>query len=1552
MHNNWRKKYSFSLATMLLLSSFAQTAAPLTAYAETETESKTTEVVDPDAGKVDETAEGTADESKEAAADPVVESGEESSAESGSVMLMAVETDATISVADAIARENDGTEATVKGYIVGHLASGPSLVTSEFIDDYSVAIADDPNEDNVANVLAIKLVDGNRTKFGLQSDINNFGKEIIVTGETATYHGADALLGVSSIEYTGEVGDIDTPPITEEPKELDLLTIEDARAQNLEEQVKTKGIVTAKLSSTVQIQDETGAIALFPGDSLDVELGDEITVEGALDEFNGLLQIKNPTVADKVEGSEVPKPVPLDGVELKDHQSELAIMENIEITAEDGKNYTAKDKSGTEFTIRDENGNLGLTVGTIYESITGIVSYYNAVQLIPRDINDVIEDSNIVIPVTASHYSGNVPMDTEITLSSRTSGVTIYYTTDGSEPTESSTVYTEPITLENDQTIKAIAVVDDRKSELSEFTYTVVDITEGNKIHEIQGEAHYSPMDGENVYNVKGVVTYVYELNNAYYFHMQTPDDMTDDNDNTSEGIVVYTGNNSSGVKIGDLVEVTGEVSEYYIDGYGDKDETDLPVTQINARDDQGGIVDITKSDVELPSSVEVTSGDLPGEIKGGTTLDVFDPDAYSLDYWESIEGMRVEVQPSRAVAPQAYGDLFVATEDYTPSNTTVNGGLRLSEDGPDSRLIPFKLHPNDDAENFAVKTGDKFTESIDGVVNYGFGNYKIYSDLADMKAAHVSVEAASSATSIVKNDSKLTVATYNVENFSANIEETSDIKAQRIASTFVNDMNEPDIIGIVEVQDDDGEEASNSSVADASYQRLIDEISAAGGPTYAYANIDPEYNADGGAPGGNIRVGFLYNPDRVSLIEKDKGGATEAVDYVDGELTLNPGRVNPSDFEGTRKPLAAEFEFNGESVVVIANHLNSKRGDDPYYGQVQPPQFDSRIERNQLAQSVNSFVDEILAENPDENVVVLGDMNDFEFSEPLEILAGDALTNLTNKVPASDRYSYVYQGNSQVLDHILVSNNIADTAEIDMIHVNADFTDMHSRASDHEPVLAQIDLRETFDFSVMHMNDTHGRVENYPNMLTAIEEFRGENPDSMLVHAGDVFSGTLYFNEFKGLADLALLNMMDIDVMTFGNHEFDLGDEENGHQSLAEFVEKANFPFLGTNVDFSEDKYMAPFELDELLEGNPEDGKIYETIVKEINGEKIGIFGLVTQDTENISSPRDVSFSDFVNAAEAAVQSFEHAGINKIMAVNHLGFDTAPEVGNDMRVAMEVDGIDVIVGGHSHSELDEPYVVTHDDEGNEKEPTVIVQGGQYAGNLGTLNVEFDADGKVIAQSGALLDTGEYPADEDALVALAKYKDRVDEIANEKTGAVAVSELVNPRHGEGDEMSVRADETRLGNLITDAMLAKAQEKFPEAVIAVQNGGGIRAGINEGPITVGEVLTVLPFGNNPVIAELSGQEIKDIMEHSVRQAPAENGGFLQVSGMEFYFDSARDAGDRIVEMYIDKDGELTEIAMDEMYLVTTNGFTGQGGDGFETFAQAFEEGRVRDIGEED
>lgn len=490
----------------------------------------------------------------------------------------------------------------------------------------------------------------------------------------------------------------------------------------------------------------------------------------------------------------------------------------------------------------------------------------------------------------------------------------------------------------------------------------------------------------------------------------------------------------------------------------------------------------------------------------------------------------------------------------------------------------------------------------------------------------------------------------------------------------------------------------------------------------------------------------------------------------------------------------------------------------------------------------------------------------------------------------------------------------------------------------------------DSFKLTIMHMNDTHAHADLLPNMITAIKDVRAEDPEALLFNAGDVFSGTLYFNEYHGKADLALLNMMDLDAMVFGNHEFDLGSGENGHKSLSEFVSAAKFPLLGTNVDFSGDSFMNKLVKNEFTD-SPEDGKVFDGIVKEVNGEKIGIFGLTTEDTANISSPVNVKFLNYVKEAERAVQAFEEMGINKIVAVTHLGYDSNPDFGNDLQLATYVDGIDVVVGGHSHTQLNEPVVVKQDENGSEKDPTVVVQAYQYSQLLGKLQVEFDDNGVIIGQAGQLIDVASKEADSEAAAVLAPYKEKITQLSTQESGAIAKKTLANPRLTDSD-VSVRANETELGNLVTDAMLTKAKERYPETVIAFQNGGGIRAAIEEGPITIGEIIAVLPFGNDPVVVELAGEEIKQILEHSVSQAPAESGGFLHIAGMKFTYDSTKESGSRVVSMYVNVNGEYQEIQADQKYLITTNNFTAKGGDGFDVFAKAYQEGRVQDIGEID
>lgn len=483
------------------------------------------------------------------------------------------------------------------------------------------------------------------------------------------------------------------------------------------------------------------------------------------------------------------------------------------------------------------------------------------------------------------------------------------------------------------------------------------------------------------------------------------------------------------------------------------------------------------------------------------------------------------------------------------------------------------------------------------------------------------------------------------------------------------------------------------------------------------------------------------------------------------------------------------------------------------------------------------------------------------------------------------------------------------------------------------------------FSLTILHTNDTHASLVNAPKRATLVKELREEagNENSLLLDAGDVFSGSLYFNEFEGQADLALMNYMGYDAMTFGNHEFDLGSSPEGHQALADFVMGAEFPFVSANVDFSKDDKFDGLQ-NMVYTEEAENGQIYNGMIKDFNGEKVGVFGLTTEETVSISSTVDIEFSDYIAAAEEAVAAFEEAGVNKIIAVTHIGYNDSAAIDNDILLS-EVAGIDVIVGGHSHTELLQPDVRTNETTG---EPVVIVQGGATNKYLGELDLTFDSEGVILTNEGTLhlVNADDVVPDPGAVEILKPFKDQVEAKSLESIG-VSADVVLNGTRGIG---GVRTSETNLGNLITDGMLAGAKTIDPETVIALQNGGGIRDSIGVGDITYGEVLTVLPFGNSLAIMNLSGKEIKDTLEISVKSYPAESGGFLHVAGLEFVFDPSRDAGSRVLDVnVVSEDGTLMPLEDDKFYKVATNAFTAQGGDAHTVLGAAYLDGRASEPG---
>jgi uncharacterized protein len=825
-------------------------------------------------------------------------------------------------------------------------------------------------------------------------------------------------------------------------------TIAEVRGMALQTQVQTTGVVTAVLGRAIYFQDATaGLVAYTPTDSTTILPGHKIRVSGKLVEYATLLEIEANHEQIEILGTEaVPAPLEVTAAQLDESKEGMLVkVKGVTVGAFSGGNYTSTDAAGTSFQIRPPSSTM-LVSGTSYDEISGVLSAYNNVyQMIPRNEGDIIQDTSRVQSVVATPGAGMVTSGTQVTLATGTAGATIHYTVDGTEPTTASPVFANPITITKAMTIKAIAVKSGMtNSPVASFAYIIQD--GAIHIYDIQGEGHTSLLNGKTVNDVEGVVTYI---DGTSRFFMQ--DLEGDDNEKTSDGIQVFK--SSHGVQIGDHVKVSGTVSEFVGEGYAEKLDTDLAATQIAATT----ITKIGTAPVPAPIILGVDRI-APAQIIDNDSFTKFDPEEDAIDFWESIEGMYVQVNDAKVVALQKDGLVWVVPGNY---ETNVKpGGLRITADDYNPDRIGVDVRNGSTAnKNYKAKMGDYFTGAIKGVIHYGYGNFKLMAQEPSLPKL-TETPIIREVTSIVPANDKLTIATYNVENFTVS---TPDAKVTKIADSIVNLMKNPDIIGLNEIQDNNGETDNGVVDGTQSAQKIIDKVKSLGGPTYAYTEVAPENNKDGGAPGANIRVAFLYNTARVSLTTgAPKGSATQSVGYDNGKLTLNPGRIAPTDpaFDRSRKPLAAQFDFQGESVIVIANHFNSKGGDQPLMGKNQPPVLSSEIQRHKIAKITNDFVKDVKTKNPNANVVQLGDFNDFEFTKTLTIAKGSQMTNMIDLVPANERYNYSYQGNAQVLDHVLVTNNMVAKTTVDILNINSGFMEVHGRASDHDPVMIQTQLK------------------------------------------------------------------------------------------------------------------------------------------------------------------------------------------------------------------------------------------------------------------------------------------------------------------------------------------------------------------------------------------------------------------------------------------------------------------------------------------------------------
>ena len=532
-------------------------------------------------------------------------------------------------------------------------------------------------------------------------------------------------------------------------------------------------------------------------------------------------------------------------------------------------------------------------------------------------------------------------------------------------------------------------------------------------IGEIQGSGLRSAYEGQTV-TTAGVVTAV--DSNGFYIQ-----DMGDGDAATSDAVFVFTSSAPENVFVGDTLAIEGRVSEFRAGTGG------LTVTQL-----QSAQFTIESFGDALPEAVLIGSGGILPPTEAITD---------GIAFWEALEGMRVTLDAPRVVSN-------TTTDRFAETDVIVSGGAGATGGNDRGGITisagdynPEKIQIQGDTAIFdgftaGYSIGDRLS-GVTGIVNYANAVYEVL--VTEAVTVTQDVTLARETTALKGDADHLSIATYNVENL-----DPGDGKYDVLASNIVNNLRAPDIVALQEIQDADGagNGADLSGVATA--QGLIDAIAAIGGGRYGYVEVAPSApGTTGGEGGGNIRNGYLYNLDRV--------------DYVEGSATLITGGA----YANSRNPLAATFDFNGEKITAINVHFTSRGGSDPLWGATQPPVDAGDAARTAQAAGVKAWVNDRLAADPSLNVAILGDWNGFAFEAAQTQLTdpaqGGLFTNLNTLLPEEERYSYMFNGNAQALDNVLVTGGLLDDASFDAVHLNAEFDG--DRPTDHDPQLALLKL-------------------------------------------------------------------------------------------------------------------------------------------------------------------------------------------------------------------------------------------------------------------------------------------------------------------------------------------------------------------------------------------------------------------------------------------------------------------------------------------------------------
>lgn len=547
-------------------------------------------------------------------------------------------------------------------------------------------------------------------------------------------------------------------------------------------------------------------------------------------------------------------------------------------------------------------------------------------------------------------------------------------------------------------------------------------------IYDIQGAGHVSAYDGQMV-ATRGVVTAI-DTTGSRGFWIQ--DAFGDGNDATSDAIFVFT-NAIPTVHVGDWAHVTGTVDEY-----NGGVASNLSITEIVAQS-------VSVIGVGTVAATVLGAGGraIPNTVIDDDHLSSFDPATDGVDFYESIEGMLVTIPNAQAVGSTYQGQTWVVADngaDATGLNS--RGGVTLSEgDNNPERIQVYADSGVNPGFSAGYVLGDHLGD-VTGVVSYYGGEYEVLPTAVETTTSAGTLPLET--TSLAGDASHLAIGAYNLENISPL---DPDAKFAALAADIATNLGAPDILGVEEIQDADGAGTGSDLSGAATLNKLVAAIEAAGGPHYSWVEIAPTTaGSTGGEPGGNIRSAFLYRADRV--------------DYVEGSARLIADTTGATDaFHNSRSPLAADFVFHGETVTAIDVHDYSRGGGDPLFGANQPATNNGDDRRVDQTTAVHDYVSTLLAADPDAHVTVMGDFNAYYYEQSLTLLeANGDLYNLARTLSPEERYSYIFEGNAQQIDNLLVSQSLQDGAQFDNVHLNTGQAAIN-QPSDHDAILALLSI-------------------------------------------------------------------------------------------------------------------------------------------------------------------------------------------------------------------------------------------------------------------------------------------------------------------------------------------------------------------------------------------------------------------------------------------------------------------------------------------------------------